>query len=312
MIYFWGKAGYQVGLKYIFLRIWTTINRKGRFSAWSRNIVQWNIMHLDEENLAQLRTKLQSDRRIRLVLGYASTFEILANYLLDRGDTPEQYHLKGILSGAEILTESTRDKIQKVFGCPVISVYSNQENGLLAQECAGHHEFHVNNASYHFELLKLDSDEPAGEGESGRIVITDLFNHSMPLIRYDTGDIGIRKAKADCGWDSQALAVIEGGMVDFVYDTSGNRISPHAISVLMWPYDKLKQFQFIQNGSRQYILKLNGSDGYYQDTEFIRLFRQVLGSDAEIAIDHVEEIPVLNSGKRKIVVASFEKPRVEN
>ena len=32
--------------------------------------------------------------------------------------------------------ESTREKLVKVFGCTVVSLYSNQEMGMLAQECA--------------------------------------------------------------------------------------------------------------------------------------------------------------------------------
>jgi phenylacetate-CoA ligase len=267
----------------------------------------WNILHLDDENLENIRKLLKSDRRIRVILGYASTFENLANYLLSCGDTPQQFHIKNVISGAEVLMESTREKIKKVFGCPVVSVYSNQENGLLAEECLSNREFHINNASYFFELLKFDCDEPAPGGEPGRIVVTDLFNHAMPLIRYDTGDIGIWKKQAECGWNSQAFSSIEGGMVDYIFDTSGNRISPHTISVEMWPFDQLKQFQFIQTGARQYVLKLNGGQGIYEDDMFVQLFKDSLGQDAEISVEHVDEIPVLNSGKRKIVASTYLK-----
>lgn len=307
MIYFWGKGGYKVGIRYLFLRIWTSINRKNRLSAWARNIVMWNILRLDDENMENISRLLKSDRRIKIILGYAGTLENLANYLLSCGETPENYHIKHVLSGAEVLTESARDKIQKVFGCPVISVYSNQENGLIAQECIEHLEFHLNNASYHVELLKFDCDEPVEDGEAGRIVLTDLFNHAMPLIRYDTGDIGIWKKTADCGWNTQALSSIEGGMVDYICDTSGKRISPHFISVVMWPYNRLKQFQFIQKGAQKYTLILNGSRGQYEDVMFVDIFTQVLGKNAEITVEHVDEIPVLNSGKRKIVVSKYKK-----
>ncbi len=305
MIYFWGKGGYRVGIRYLFLRIWTSINRKNRLSAWARNIVMWNILRLDYENMESINKLLQSDRRIEIILGYASTLENLANYLLSCGVTPQQYHVKHILAGAEVLTESARDKIQKVFNCPVVSVYSNQENGLIAQECLEHQEFHLNNASYHVELLKFDHDQQVEEGEAGRIVLTDLFNHAMPLIRYDTGDIGIWKKTAECGWNSQVLSSIEGGMVDHIFDTTGKRISPHFISVVMWPYDKLRQFQFIQNSAKQYTLRLNGGNEHYQDAMFVDLFKQVLGKEAEISVEHVDEIPVLNSGKRKIVVSKY-------
>lgn len=39
--------------------------------------------------------------------------------------------------------------------------------------------------------LKMDSDEPAEDGELGRIVITDLYNYAFPILRYDNGDTAI-------------------------------------------------------------------------------------------------------------------------
>ena len=186
-------------------------------------------------------------------------------------------------------------------------MYSNQENGLLAQECVENKEYHINRASYYIELLKPDTDDPVHVGEPGRIVVTDLFNHAMPLIRYDTGDVGIWKKEAECGWNSQVFSSIQGTLVDFIYDTKGNMVDTGIISLNMWPFDKLLQFQFIQENAKQYVLKLNGADGYYEDGTFIDLFKDILGSDAEIVIEHVDEIPVLASGKRKCVMSKYKK-----
>jgi phenylacetate-CoA ligase len=216
-------------------------------------------------------------------------------------------HIKTIIAFAEALPERTREKLKKAFNCTIVSLYSNQENGMLAQECAENKEFHVNSASYHVELLKIDTDDLASVGEPGRIVITDLFNHAMPLIRYDTGDIGISKDAAECGWNSQVFSSIEGKIFELIFDTRGNRISPNTISLYMWPFDKILQFQFIQENARQYVLKLNGAEGYYEDATFVDLYKGVLGQDAEIGIEHVHEIPVLESGKRRSVVNNMLK-----
>ncbi len=273
MMYFWGKAGYQIGMKYVFFRIWTSLNRRSKLSAWARNVLMCDIARLDEENLEKIRNTLKSDRKIKMLLGYPSTFENLANYLLTCGDTPEMFNINTIISFAEALPESTREKLKKVFNCNIVSLYSNQENGMLAQECVENKEFHVNSASYHIELLKMDSDDPVSVGEPGRIVVTDLFNHAMPLIRYDTGDIGIWKKEAECGWHSQVFSSVQGRMVDLIFDTSGKIISPKSICVYMWPFDKLLQYQFVQEGAKQYVLKLNGAEGHYDDATFVDLVK---------------------------------------
>jgi phenylacetate-CoA ligase len=307
MMYFWGKTGYQIGMKYVFFRIWTSLTRKSKLTAWARNIVMSDIVRLDEENLEKIRKTLKSDHNIKMLLGYASTFENLANYLFSCEDTSNMFTINTIVSFGEVLPELTREKLNTIFKCNIVSLYSNQENGMLAQTCVENKEFHVNNASFHIELLNPDSDSPVSVGELGRVVVTDLFNHAMPLIRYDTGDLGVWKKEAECGWSSQVLSSVQGGTADLIYDTKGNEISSGLIYILMWPFDKLLQFQFVQEGEKQYVLKLNGSEGHYDDATFVDLFKDSLGKDAEVVIEHVNEIPVLASGKRKCVACNYVK-----
>jgi len=307
MVYFWGKAGFQLGEKYMYFRIWTDINRKTRLTAWARNLVMHDILRLDQDSLESVRHQLKNDKKVRMLLSYASTFDNLATYLHDRGDTPEMFSIDTVISISEVLQESTRDKLKAVFGGNVVSHYSNSENGVLAQECVDNMEFHLNTASYHFEFLKLDRDEPADLNEPARVVVTDLFNRAMPLIRYDTGDMALLTEKCECGWQTKAVKEVLGRVMDCIYDTEGRLISPVSITNYMWPYDKLSQFQFVQENEREYTLKLNGARGVYADSEFIGIFKNLLGEDAEIRIEHVNEVPVLSSGKRKHVVSKLNK-----
>ncbi|MFZ0034933.1 MAG: hypothetical protein WAK60_08115, partial [Sedimentisphaerales bacterium] len=169
MIYFWGKAGYQVGMRYVFFRIWTAINK---LTAWMRNVLMWSILSQDEGNYENISKTLKSDHKIRMLVGYPGTLENLATYLLNCGDTPEMFAINTIIGIGEAFPKSTHKKLKEVFNCNVVSLYSNQENGMLAQECVENKEFHVNTASYHIELLKNDSDNPVSVGEPGRIVVT--------------------------------------------------------------------------------------------------------------------------------------------
>jgi phenylacetate-CoA ligase len=41
----------------------------------------------------------------------------------------------------------------------------------------------------------------------------------------------------------------------------------------------------------------------------VELFQDFLGHDAEIVIEHVNEIPVLSSGKRKKVMSNYIKEK---
>jgi phenylacetate-CoA ligase len=304
MIYLWGKVGYQIGMKYVFFRISNPFNK---LTAWMRNVLVFDDRRQDAGNLENIRKILKTDRKIKMLLSLPSTLEDLVNYLLTCGDKAEMFNFYTIICYGEALPKATREKLKKVFNCNIVSLYSNQENGMLALECVENKEFHVNSASYHVELLKMDTDDPVGVGEPGRIVVTDLFNHAMPLIRYDTGDIAVWKKAAECDWYSQVFSSVQGQIIDMIFDTNGNKKSPHTISVLMGPFDKLLQYQFLQEGAKQYILKLNGAEGHYDDALFVDLFKDFLGKDADVVIEHVNEIPVLGSGKRKEVVNNYIK-----
>ncbi len=305
MIYLWQRAGYRVGMRYLFLKMRTSLSR---ITAWSRNVIWYSVLNQSEENLENIRRILKSDQKIQMILCYPSILDILAGYLLTHGDTPEMFNVSTIIGFGESFPAKTHQKLKEVFGCQNVSLYSNQENGMLAIECVENKEFHVNNASYHIELLKNDSDDPVNGSEPGRIVVTDLFNYAMPLIRYDTGDIGVWKKDVECGWESLALASIDGQKTDFIYDTRGNQKSPHIISVLLEPFDQLLQYQFIQEDAKRYVLKLNGAEGHYENAAFLTLLKDLLGSDAEITIEHVREVPALSSGKRKEVICNYKKP----
>ena len=102
------------------------------------------------------------------------------------------------------------------------------------------------------------------------------------------------------------MKTIQGRRVDVIYDTKGSRLTPHTWSVYMWKFDKLKQYQFIQEGAKKYTLKVNGAEGIYSDEELSSHLKTVLGDDAEITIEHVDGIPALASGKFKKTVCNYE------
>ncbi|MGI6145720.1 MAG: CoF synthetase, partial [Peptococcia bacterium] len=229
IIYFGEKCGYFLGDRNVYLRVWTEKNRKSRLNAFKQNLVMLDISKLDEGNLENIRKTFKNDK-IKCILGYATSLDIISRYLIEKNDTPDMFSIKIVISGAEVLNEVTRVNLKKVFGCPVVSRYSNQENGILAQEPIGEKFFIINNASYYIEFLKVDSDEEAEEGELARIVVTDLFNYAMPLIRYDTGDLAVVEKHKKYG---NVITSIEGRKLDFIFNTSGAEISPHSVTVNM-------------------------------------------------------------------------------
>ncbi|WP_342560331.1 hypothetical protein NSQ95_03825 [Psychrobacillus sp. FSL W7-1457] len=304
VIYFNEIEGQTLGQKYMYFKAWP--EKRTKLEKLKQNLVPVDVLRLDEDALESIRDTLKKDKQINSCLAYASSYEILSNYIYNKGDTPDMYNLNVIFSSSSLLKEETREKLEKIFGCPIIDRYSNQENGILAQTKSNDQVFKVNRASYYIELLSLDSDEPAKPGELGRIVVTDLYNHAMPIIRYDTGDLAISD-----DLDRQNISTlrsIQGRRIDMVYDTQGNVLTPHTISVHMKKYKQLKQWQFIQEDKTYYILKVNGAEGIYMKDDFVDSFKKILGEDALVEVKYVNEIPVLSSGKFKNTICNYKIP----
>ena len=302
IVYFGELCGYTIGQRYAFIRSWNSQTRKSPLESFLQNLIAIDTSRLDEESLETMRSLLKRDKRLSCILGYASSLDLLTQHLLEKGETPESFkRMKVVISGSEILSDKARRNLKRVFGCNVVSRYSNQENGLIAQEVSDN-VFLINRASYYLEFLKPNSDDYAQPGELSRIVLTDLFNYAMPMIRYDTGDLAIFDEHPDYG---RVITSIEGRVRDFFYDTQDRLLSPSAITVQMWKFDRLRQFQFIQDGRAKYLLKVNGARGVYEDDDFIEVIENIVGKNANITIEHVDGIPQLQSGKFRQVICNY-------
>src|SRR5690606_23201883 len=119
-----------------------------------------------------------------VLLAYASTYDALKDYILmEQNLSIKNIKFAGLISSSEILYDDTRKAMSEFFKCKVYSRYSNQENGVIGQDEDQNNVFVLNEANYIVEIFKLDEDVLASEGEVGRIVITDLYNYAMPMIR---------------------------------------------------------------------------------------------------------------------------------
>src|SRR5699024_2063025 len=103
VIYFGEICGYELGDKNTFLRVWTDQNKKSKFGAWKQNLVMIDISNLDKENLENVRKRLKGKDKIKCIIGYATSLDILAKYLIENGDSPEMFSVETVISGAEIL-----------------------------------------------------------------------------------------------------------------------------------------------------------------------------------------------------------------
>ena len=264
------------------------------------NIFYIDSSNFDDAHLEQM-THAVLEKKPRILLSYSSTLVELAKYIEKRKEG-KTFSMSSVLVGGEGISDENRELLERVFGCTVYRRYSNQEMGILGQDTGNGSSYRLNWGSYYFEVLKIDSDEPAKTGEVGRIVVTDLFNYAFPMIRYDTGDLGVAES-VEGGF--MRLREIYGRSRDCVYTVDGSLLSPAKISVMMWGVSGVKQWQFIQETESDYILKLNCS-GDVDTASLVSRYSDLLGG-GNVAVEFVDEIPVTSSNKRRAVICNLKK-----
>ena len=300
-LYFSKKTGYELGQKLFYFRAWNSKKFKTKCDAIIQNIKKINVLSLDDAAIGKLLKDLQKETSSIAILCYTSTIRDICKYLDKIHSEPIQVNISSFIANAEPLDEYTRTAVKKYFNCNVYSRYSNMENGMLSHQIPhGGRDFHINWASYYIEILNLHNDNPASYGELGRVVVTDLFNYNMPMIRYDTGDLAIMKSNSDAFNAAPSLVHVEGRKMDTIYTTQGRAIS--AVVYELDEFDELKEFQLIQENKTTYRVIASLNQDFKREKRVIEMLKKHLGQDAIIHVVYVEKIPKLSSGKRKLTV----------
>ena len=193
---------------------------------------------MTEQDLERYVNTINSTKP-ELIRGYASSLYELCRYV-ERHKVSLQSP-KVIISSAESLSDTMRYSIQSTFGTKVYNFYGSREVSSLAGECENGlmHPFMFWNY-----LEVLDSqNQPVKEGEEGRIVVTNLFNYSMPLIRYDIGDMAILVQEIAPVGICPTIKTVTGRVIDYFVLRNGMTIFGGYFITLFYLKDWVAKFQ---------------------------------------------------------------------
>jgi phenylacetate-CoA ligase len=109
-----------------------------------------------------------------------------------RGMGADDFRLRRLVVGGEVLSASLAQAAAQTFGVPLVEdPYSMTEVAPVSgRACSQAHQHYDLNLG-HTELVDLDTGEPAAPGALGTLVITPYFPYRdcMPVFRYDTRDV---------------------------------------------------------------------------------------------------------------------------
>ncbi len=236
-----GDAQTHVGRPYDYYEDRGSLSRN--FGMRARRMTQIDPNSLTEEALPRIVSRLARARPHALT-GYPSCLAVIAAFIEQAGNQP--LTLKSVVPGGEQLTDQHRRLMTRGFSVEPYSKYSTSEVFDIASECVAHSGLHIAAEDMVVEIVD-DDGMPVTQGQPGRVLVTNLHNYGMPLIRYDIGDTGTLLAETcPCGRELPRLGGLLGRNNTYLYTRSGQRISPGALYLDRLTSLPVLQYQIVQ------------------------------------------------------------------
>jgi phenylacetate-CoA ligase len=169
-----------------------------------------------------------------------------------------------IITMGEWLAPTAQKEATAAFHCPLREIYGCSEFGYIAFSC---HENRLHLNADWVLLEPVDADyKPVPRGEVAHTtLITNLANHTQPLIRYELGDrTAIDAAPCPCGSALPAIRVDgrRDELLTFTLDTGTTvRISPVPLAIVVETTPGVFRYQLIQTGPTTLHVRLEAMPG---------------------------------------------------
>lgn len=264
-----------------------------------------NSFKMTEANMAEYADAI--DRyRPDIIVAYVGPLVQLAEWLNACGRTI--WRPQAIIGGAEAMHGFQREAIEQAFMAPAFNTYGCREFMLIAAECEQRHGLHVNSDHLVVELCGSHGTANDGDGHTGDVVITDLFNYGMPFVRYANGDMATASAeRCSCGRGLPLLARVEGRILDAIRTPGGHVLPGEFFPHMLKDVPGLQRFQLVQRRLDRLDLSIVRGAGFDDASlEYIhREVDKVLGDSVQLHCHFVDEIPLTRSGKMRVTVSEL-------
>lgn len=236
-----------------------------------------------------------------IIDGYVSALLFLSKYIIEK-NIDLSFQPESIVTGAEVLSDEARSKIQVAFKTRVYNRYGGTETSTIAHECIeeskNNHYLHIRSDRMYVECIKNGKSVFDTEGE---VTFTDFTNKAMPFIRFQVGDIAIisNKYKSKSNLPFPVIKKIQGRINDYFVLQNGSLISSHLWHNYFRAYELIDEFQVRQKTIDYVIVTYTVNKQYYDNSLFEELKTKVKKAlpGCVVKWKEVNRIPVGPGGK---------------
>ncbi|MGE5776440.1 MAG: hypothetical protein ACM33V_09480, partial [Chloroflexota bacterium] len=136
------------------------------------------LVYVDYTHPIEELVRLICARKLNILAGPPSLLAMIA-----RHRNSLTHRIEALISYAEVLDDDTRANLQAAFEAPVAQIYQGAE-GFIASTCRCGN-LHVNEDT----ILMETEDVSAEDSSVKKVIVTDLYRTTQPIIRYALDDV---------------------------------------------------------------------------------------------------------------------------
>lgn len=218
---------------------------------------------------------------------------------------------KQIYCGGEALTDDMAARIENAWQERPFNLYGLTEAGNIASDCILRRGMHINDDLVIVENVD-DSNQSVPVGKVGsKILLTVLFNHVMPLIRYEISDrIVLSDEVCPCKKTFRVIATVDGRVEDslILEDLDGKPCSLHPnFFHALFDVDTIRAWQLIEDDQGLTVRVIpHSSSSLVQNGLKQKLTDALVGANVKLPLIRIETAQELikgKTGKTKLIMA---------
>ncbi|MFC1897965.1 phenylacetate--CoA ligase family protein [Candidatus Cloacimonadota bacterium] len=290
-----GWAGYRIGMKTFCAQSYYFKDADFKFNRFY-NILRFDSNRLSKKSAVSVMKK-NNQIKPKFYLGFPFDLLMLAKYAEEEG---VQIHSpKSIVTYGETLSQGRREQLEKYYKCKVHNFFSMHEGSAMISECEKGNLHLIEDFAFH-EIVE--------DNGNSKLVGTNFYNYSMPLIRYDIKDsiIPSDQTECTCGRKFRTIKEIQGKACDFIQTSDGRILG----AVMSHSIDNAKGVicsQIIQSKINEIIVKTIVDETYNENSQNVLEFglRNRLGNEIKIVFQVVNKLEKRPGGKTPFILSKI-------
>jgi phenylacetate-CoA ligase len=234
---------------------------------------------------------------------FPSAIALLAGYVEKLG-LSLHHNVPCIFCDCEVLYDSQRVLIERVFSGRVYNIYGHTEGSVLGISCPESRKIHLAPQVGIVEILDPNGMNVTSSGTRGEIVVTGFYNRVFPFVRYRTFDFAYFSGqKCSCNRNYTLLDAVEGRAQDYVINRNGGFV-PLAPALFDYNFDwtGVDRFQICQDTPGKLLFRIvpdlaTKSDFHALETRIQEEFQKILNYGFTVKVERRDSIDRTSRGK---------------